>query len=112
MSYTEMYMVVIMPNGGSLPSIGSAAEAACRTDDTSFMDFICSTPEAESIRATFGEGAYSNYVDRLLEAREAETAKAARRAEQNAAARVSPTTKRAKIRKWFTKIREVYQADF
>ena len=105
-------MVTIMPNGGSLPSIGSAAESVSRTGDSSFLDFICSTPEAESIRATFGEGVYSDYVDNLLKVREAETAKAARKAEENANASTSLTTNQSKIRKWFAKIREAYWAHF
>ncbi|WEW58450.1 hypothetical protein PRK78_003918 [Emydomyces testavorans] len=69
MSYTEMYMLAFVPNSGDLPSIGSVAENFARTEDTSFFDFITSSPEAESIRATFGEATYYSYVEQQLEIR-------------------------------------------
>ncbi|EGD96071.1 hypothetical protein TESG_03531 [Trichophyton tonsurans CBS 112818] len=63
MAYTQMYTC-----GPShvLPTIGSLADSLNRTEDNPFFDFFCSTPEAESIRATFGEVTYQQYVEQAL----------------------------------------------
>src|SRR6266487_2819093 len=100
MSYTKMYMVAMVPNGGSLPSIGSATETASPTDDISFMDFIWRIPEAESIHATFGEGTCSYYVDRLIKDCELKTARAAKTEEGKSNLTKNPTTRPSKLWKW------------
>jgi len=109
-------MLAMVTDGGALPDIGSVAKSASSTDDTSFTDFICSTPEARSIRATFGEGAYYDYVAHLANAREAETvkaAKAAERAEQKADPGNNPgtnqTSLRSKIRRWFSMVKQSFK---
>ncbi|KAF3482134.1 uncharacterized protein GIQ15_04893 [Arthroderma uncinatum] len=95
-----MYMLACGPTY-VLPTIGSLADTVKRTEDTTYIDFACSTPEAESIRAAFGEAAYHQYVEGLLAT---QTAKAARQVEISK----ELASKRSKIQRWITKIRHAY----
>ncbi|KAF3898304.1 hypothetical protein GTR04_4722 [Trichophyton interdigitale] len=98
MAYTQMYTC-----GPShvLPTIGSLADSLNRTEDNPFFDFFCSTPEAESIRATFGEVAYQQYVEQALVSQQARAARAAEISKELA-------SKRSTIQRWITKIRYAY----
>lgn len=112
MAYTEMCMLAIMPGAGALPAIGSAVENASRTEDTSFTDFICSTPEAESVRASFGEAAYRNYVERLLDARQAEAAKSAKQMTSVRSVRPNDNSRSNStkwLHKWIAKLKQAYK---
>ncbi|KAK2740384.1 hypothetical protein FQN57_006124 [Myotisia sp. PD_48] len=99
MAYTEMIILATGPAHGGLPAIGSVAENFTRTEDTSFIDYICSTSEAASIRALFGEGAYEKYVEGLLAAQNATGASRAAKTHE-------PTEQRSRIRQWITRIRQ------
>lgn len=84
-----------------LPTIGSLADSLNRTEDNPFFDFFCSTPEAESIRATFGEVTYQQYVEQALVSQQARAARAAEISKELA-------SKRSTIQRWITKIRYAY----
>ncbi|EFR02100.1 hypothetical protein MGYG_05102 [Nannizzia gypsea CBS 118893] len=98
MAYTQMYM-----SGPThvLPTIGSLADTSQQTEDTTFSDFLCSTPEAESIRAAFGEAAYQQYVEQALASQKARAAREAEISKELA-------SKRSTIQRWITKIRHAY----
>ncbi|KAK2810219.1 hypothetical protein FQN50_003189 [Emmonsiellopsis sp. PD_5] len=104
MSYTEMYMLGTMPGGGSLPSIGSSALNVARETDSSdsFDSFLYSTPEANSVRNSLGEGFYHSYVDAAKAAREAAAARSVQVTAKKAKAA------RSRIRKWLFKLKQAY----
>jgi hypothetical protein len=104
MSYTEFFMRPMLPGSGALPSIGYVAENTARTEDTDFTDFICSTAEAQSVRTSFGEGAYEAYVEQILQARSVEAAKAQRKM----LAASSGGSKRSKALRWLSKLLHAY----
>ncbi|EEQ34832.1 uncharacterized protein MCYG_07651 [Microsporum canis CBS 113480] len=99
MAYTQMYTLA-SGQTNVLPTIGSLAESVNRTEDT-FIDYLCSTPEAESIRATLGEVAYQQFVEQHLATQQARKARKAEISRELA-------SKRSTIQRWFTKIRHAY----
>ncbi|KAK2793745.1 hypothetical protein FQN52_000697 [Onygenales sp. PD_12] len=101
MSYTEMYMLGTMPDGGSLPSIGSSALNVVRENNSS-DSLLYSTPEANSVRNSLGEGFYHGYVDAAKAAREAAAARSAQVTAKKAKAA------RSRIRKWLFKLKQAY----
>ena len=105
-------MLAITPGAGALPVIGSAVENASRTEDTSFTDFICSTPEAESVRASFGQAAYRDYVERLLDSRQAEAAKQSKRMTSVRSVRSNDSSRSNSTKwrhRWLTKLKKAYK---
>ncbi|KAI9878264.1 MAG: hypothetical protein M1830_001443 [Pleopsidium flavum] len=66
MAYTEVYMQAILPELASLPSIGSVDANFARTsmeeEEMAFIQFRCSSIEADSVLANYGIAAYEDYM--------------------------------------------------
>ncbi|KLJ12291.1 hypothetical protein EMPG_12634 [Blastomyces silverae] len=103
MSFTEMYMTGHTTECGSLPSIGSSAQNAGHEEgDADFVNLLQEPKEAETVRSTFGEGAYQNYIEMLRSARVAMASKEAKLAAKKA------SLKNSTIRKWLLKLKLAY----
>ena len=101
MAYTKMCMQAILPETGSLPSIGSVSESVSSTE---YTDFVCSTFEAESVNQLVDVNARHSYVEALFESQTAiKKTKSVRSKRPGEKRRL-----KAKLRRWFAKIKKAY----
>lgn len=121
MAYTQKYMSPTIPERSSLPSIGSVetnfSRSSADTEENDTLEFLCYTPEADSIRTIFGDDAYEDYIAGLVEKRNSDALKAAKRASLTLSANTSSTAYeekhklRRKLKALLIKIIEAYKSD-
>lgn len=112
MAYTELFMTALIPELSVLPTIGSASENASRNEETSaYLEYICHTPEAESIRSVFGDVAYSQYMEHQCREREKRVMNDLLYFEETTQIYISLRSK-SKFRRWVGWLKAAYSRDY
>ena len=101
MAYTKMCMQAILPEAGTLPSIGSVSGSISSTE---YSDFLCSTFEAESVNELVDVNARHSYIESLCGGQTAvKKTKSVRKKRPGEKRRL-----KAKLLRLFAKIKEAY----
>lgn len=89
MSYTATYLNAVTPSNSAMPAIGSVEEnfrnsTSADSNNNELMDLLFTTKEAESIRATYGETEFQEFIDAAIKKKDDEVEKVLKLEEKKA----------------------------
>jgi len=109
MAYTATYLNATAPLGGAMPTIGSVSANFWNSSDSNnsttsdeLLDLLYSTKEAESIRATYGDIEYDEFIEEKIKKRN-QKAEKLMKMERKKLKRRNSAPKGA-VRRWITEL--------